>query len=393
VPSPADAPLHYCLVGLCIFSALFSLFVLRYYVAAARRTSWTARPPLDPPPAGPISVIIPARNEARDIRDSLRSVLAQTGVEIEVFVINDHSTDQTGAIADEIAAGDSRVTIIHDPEPRPGWLGKANAMDRAVSRATGDFLLFTDGDIHHHPDCFRTALAELQRSKLDLLSLFPRIDNVSLWENVNLPIYHAGFASIAKAGIDDPNSPDALAAGAFILVRAEAHRAAGGCATIRGQMLDDVETAKMIKRRGGRVAVRAAPDLLHVRMFKGNRDAFWGTTKNILAGLGARVWLAPVTMVLPFVVFWPPLITGAVGVARRDPVLITAGFGCYATEYVCLLAGREIFPLRPLKVLFFPLVAINVFCCMGRALYYRVARGAVMWRGRALPVQSTADQA
>jgi chlorobactene glucosyltransferase len=330
---------------------------------------------------------MPARNEARDLGAALKSVLGQRGVDIEVIVINDHSTDRTGAIADEIAAADSRVTVLHDPESRPGWLGKANAMDRGVARANGDYILFTDGDILHHPDCFRTALSELQRSKLDLLSLFPRIDNVSLWENVNLPIYQAGFASIAKAGMDDPNSPDALAAGAFILVRAEAHRAAGGCATIRGEMLDDVETAKMIKRRSGRVAVRAAPDLLHVRMFKGNRDAFWGTTKNILAGVGPRVWLAPIAMVLPIVVFWLPLIIGVIGIVMRDAVLMSAGFGTFVIQYACLLPSRDLFPLRLLKALCFPLVAINVFCCMSRSLYHRIARGAVVWRGRSIAVE------
>ena len=110
-----------------------------------------------------MSVIIPARNEEQDLAEALASVLSQQDVELEVIVVNDHSSDRTGAIADTLAAADARVTVIHDPELPPGWLGKCNAMQKAVAVASGDMLLFTDADIMHDPRCFVTALAEMER--------------------------------------------------------------------------------------------------------------------------------------------------------------------------------------------------------------------------------------
>ena len=85
----------------------------------------------------------------------LRSVLAQQDVELEVIVVNDHSSDRTGPIADSFAAADGRVKVIHDPELPPGWLGKCNAMQKAAAVAAGDVLLFTDADIVHAPRLLR----------------------------------------------------------------------------------------------------------------------------------------------------------------------------------------------------------------------------------------------
>jgi cellulose synthase/poly-beta-1,6-N-acetylglucosamine synthase-like glycosyltransferase len=73
-----------------------------------------------------LSVVIPARNEEEDIEEALRSVLAQKGVELHVIVVNDHSTDSTGAILRRLAAEDSRITVIENPPLQAGWLGKPN---------------------------------------------------------------------------------------------------------------------------------------------------------------------------------------------------------------------------------------------------------------------------
>ncbi|MDB4974630.1 MAG: glycosyl transferase, partial [Myxococcaceae bacterium] len=94
-----------------------------------------------------LSVVIPARNEQADIEATVRSVLAQKGVQLEVIVINDHSTDRTGEILNRVASEDSRVRVLHDPPLKEGWLGKANAMRFGSSFATGDYIVFTDADI------------------------------------------------------------------------------------------------------------------------------------------------------------------------------------------------------------------------------------------------------
>ena len=329
-------------------------------------------------------MIIPARNEEQDLAAAVTSVLDQREVELEVIVVNDHSSDRTGAIADSLAATDSRVKVIHDPDLPQGWLGKCNAMQTASSLATGDMLLFSDADIVHARDCFVTALAEMDRRDLDFLSLFPLMRCVSVCENIILPSLVGGIAMFATPGIEDPRSPDALAAGAFLMVRASGFHALGGFESIKHEMLDDVALAKLFKRNGWRVGFYAAPDLLSVRLYKDNRHAFWGMTKNILEGLAGRLWLAPAVILLPVLVFWTPVFCAVEGLFEGNGWLLAAGVGTYTLQLAMLWSGRSLFQFHPGKALLFPLVAVPNAFCMVRALYLYSLKGAIEWRGRTL---------
>ncbi|QDV27585.1 glycosyltransferase [Aureliella helgolandensis] len=376
----------YLLLAGCVGGALMSLFVRRRFQRALQMIQWTNRPQNPAECQTSVSVIVPARNEEKDICSGLHSILEQSGVNLEVLVINDHSSDQTGEIADSMAAKDGRLTVLHDPLLQPGWLGKANAMQTASKRADGEYLLFSDADIQHAPDCFRTALAEFEHRQLDFLSLLPSVQCVSLWENINIPMYMGGMALLIGPAMADPQKPDSLGAGAFMLIRATAFHAVGGYESLKGEMLDDVGMAKLLKREGYRVDFHAAPDLLTVRLFKGNHDAFWGTTKNILAGLNGRTWFAPIALVLPIVVFWPAPAAFAYGIATGSFGLALIGAATYLYQYGNLFPSRCILAFHRGKTLLFPLVAVVVFCCVLRALYFKICRGSIVWRKRVIRV-------
>ena len=312
-----------------IAAAGISFLVAVQFLAALRRSTWHSPPPPDPALRSvKVSVIMPARNEEQDISRAIESVLAQKGVELELIVVNDHSTDRTGQIADAVAQTDPRVQVIHDPPLPPGWLGKSNAMQQASALASGDMLLFTDGDIIFERHTLATALAELKRRELDFLSLFPRMDSVSLWENIIVPSFVGGLAVLATPGIEDPRSNDALAAGAFLLAPTSVFRTIGGFEPIKGAMVDDVELARLIKSTGYRVGFRFAPEFLHVRLYKGNRHAFWGMTKNVLVGLRGRLWLAPAVVVMPAFVFWTPVYCARRVARTRCPP------GCHRNDWL-----------------------------------------------------------
>lgn len=340
-----------------------------------------------------LSVIIPARNEAHDLEHSLRSVLGQEGVQMEVFVVNDHSTDRTGAIADDAARSDPRVRVLHDPPLPAGWLGKQNAMQQAAARATGDLLLFSDADIIHHPRCFTAGIRELQQNGYDFISLTPQLILGTFWDNVLAPAFAGWFIENITPRLEDPGAPDALAAGAFLLVKTAVFRDLGGFEAIKGEMLDDVELARLLKRRGFRVGIRLAPALMRVQFYKTNHDAFWGVTKNILSIVQGRRWLSGPLMVLglplmlvPALYFWTPLVAACLGIVHQNTALLLAGLATYAAQYAMVWPARRLFPFRPLKLLFLPLVVFPLFCCYARALYYRWRHGAVFWRGRAVKV-------
>jgi hypothetical protein len=333
-----------------------------------------------------VSVVMPARNEQRDLAAALRSVLAQEGVQLQIIVVNDHSSDSTGEIADSIAESDERVSVIHDPPLPPGWLGKTNAMEQGARAATGEFIVFTDADVIHQPRCFGTAIAELRRKQVDFLSLCPNFECQSFWENVLLPhCFIAGAVQFCLQGVNDPESPKGAAAGAFMLMRRRLLEQMNGLECIRSEFLDDVALARAVKRQGCDARLQLAPGLLKVRLFKGNADAFWGLSKNILGAVD-QVWMAIPAMFLPIFVYWAPLVSVLVGLCKSVPALMAAGGLAYAVQFLLLFPVSRICTIRWTKAAFFPAAAAPVVCCFAKALYHRLVSGSVDWRGRVVTV-------
>ena len=379
--------MEYSIVIICGLVTLFGLGITVRCVLAQKRIHWLAPSPEPVHHNGKISVIIPARNEESDIAPALRSVLNQQGVELEVVVIDDHSTDRTGELVDDIARSDTRVTVLHEPPLKTGWLGKCNAMQHGAVGATGDYLLFTDADIVHAPGCFATVLNEMQQNTYDFISLFPRCDNQSFWENVNIPIYFFGVAKLlATPGLEDPDSAQAVASGALMLIKTQVFYDIEGFQGVKGEMFDDVGLARLLKSKQYRIGYRLAPECVRVRLFKNNRDAFWGNTKNILTAVEDHVWLAVPLMLVAILQYWTPVLAVMLGALMPNPLLLLVGLGTYGIQYVSFFTVRRILRFCPLKLLFFPLVAIVGTCCIGRPLYYHT-KGAISWRGRTIKVK------
>ena len=376
------------LLALCALAAALWLLLMTRFGAALRRVGTLEPEARDSDPLPRISVVIPARDEEQDLEAGLRSVLAQQGVELEVIVVDDHSTDQTGAIADRVAAADRRVQVLHDPPLESGWLGKANAMQQGAARASGELLLFTDADIVHQPRCFASAVQLLRERDADLASAMPQLLVRTFWENVIVPMYVAGFAQYGSAAIDDPAAPDAIASGGLLLIKKDVFDALGGMSEVRGEMFDDVGLARLLKRHGKRVVFRIGAPLLQVQAFKTNRQAFWGTTKNVIMIGNGKPALALAAVALAALMLWTPWLAAIVGALDAQPLLIGVGLATYLLQAALLYGfGRGLMQVRPGALLFFPLVVVVVTCCTLRAVYYHSIKGAVLWRGRAIKVR------
>ncbi|TWU31556.1 glycosyltransferase [Novipirellula artificiosorum] len=339
-----------------------------------------------------IDVIVPARNEQADLEQAARSILAQRSGNLRVCIVNDHSCDGTAEISTSIADSDERVTVIHDPELREGWFGKANAMQTGLEATqtglettTAPFVLFTDADVIHSLDCFAVALAEMEDRQLDFISLFPTVQLETFWENVIVPqLMIVGMVRFLTTRLDDPASDEAVAAGAMMMTRRTVLDRIGGLAGVKQEALDDVQLARTIKRHGFRTRFYFAPDLLRVRLFKTNRDAFWGFTKNILTAVHP-VPLAIPLMFLPIFVYGTPLLTLMIGVAENHAWMIASAASAILAQATLLISASRLCSLRWSKAVCFPLAAIPIFCCFASALYHHYVRGGTTWRGRLLP--------
>ncbi len=333
-----------------------------------------------------VSVVIPARNEEDDIETTVQSVLAQNGVDLELIVINDHSTDRTGEIINRIAAHDPRVRALHDPPLKEGWLGKANAMRYGASFATGDYVVFTDADIDHKPGSFVAAVREMEEHQLSLLSLLPLFVWESIWENAAAPALLLAVTNYLSGPIHDPESDDALAIGAFIMVDAQVYRALGGHEAVRTEMLDDVMLARHFKAKGQRVAFRVAPQCLSVRMYNGARAVFYGAIKHCLAIFGENFWLA-VPLALTFAIGGISVLAAPfVGLFSLNPTLLALGLLVYFEVWLAVVLARSYMRTDLLKLAGFvvgvPLLAGAILVATYQAVFY----GSVLWRGRAIRV-------
>jgi cellulose synthase/poly-beta-1,6-N-acetylglucosamine synthase-like glycosyltransferase len=140
-----------------------------------------------------VSVVIPARNEARDLEDAVRSHLAQDYPNLEVIVVDDRSTDATPAILSRLAASDPRLRIVRGVDPPPGWMGKPHALFQGAARAGSELVLVADADVRYDPSALREAVEFLSSRRLDLITFFPRVEMKGFWENVLMPYLAAAY--------------------------------------------------------------------------------------------------------------------------------------------------------------------------------------------------------
>jgi chlorobactene glucosyltransferase len=239
-----------------------------------------------------VSVIIPARNEARDLGGTIESLQRQHGVNLELLIVDDHSVDETAAIAKRYAAVDPRVRVLSAPTLPEGWCGKPHAQTYGAASATHQLLLFADADVRFAPTAIVSAVNDLERRGVDLVTLIPATELGSFWERAVQPVMAAViFYGVSFARVNDPADPQAMGIGAFLLVRRSAYEAAGGHRAIRDRIVDDYALTEAIKRAGGTLWLADGGDLLSIRMYHSFAELWRGWSKNVYAGLRLPVWV------------------------------------------------------------------------------------------------------
>lgn len=296
-------------MGAAVLLAMLSAVGLAW-VYLFRRTGHSlgaaVRPQPDAQPSRvpPVSVLVPARDEAdRELEAAIMSLVAQDYPQLEIIVVDDNSTDATPAILDRLAqAHPQRLRVLRAAEPPPGWLGKPHALERARRVACGELLLATDADVIHHPSLIRAGVALLEQGWLDALTLFPRVDLASFWERTVLPVI--AWMMIVSSSFDranDANSEISLGCGSFVLVRSRALEALGGYAAVRDRVNEDGWTMRLLKRHGFRTAAGDGSALLRTRLYRSLGEIWAGFGKSMFPALNfdigralrvvAAVWL------------------------------------------------------------------------------------------------------
>jgi glycosyltransferase involved in cell wall biosynthesis len=253
------------------------------------------------------SIIVPARNEERDIEASLLRLLALDYDNYEVIAVNDRSTDRTGEIMESVAKkhqenlsapflaslarSGKRLRVIHHRELPAGWMGKTHAMWTAANAATGDWLLFTDADVLFKPDSVRRALAYAEAKQADHLVLFPQMIMKTPGEFMMIAFFQTMFVFGHRPWkVADPKSKDHMGVGAFNLIRRSAYNAVGTYEALRMEVLDDMKLGKVVKNAGLAQRVVFGGDLISIRWARGAKGVVDNLTKNFFAVLSFQWW-------------------------------------------------------------------------------------------------------
>jgi hypothetical protein len=247
-----------------------------------------------------VSVLIPARDEEGSIGAAVTSVLASSGVEFELVVMDDGSTDETASIVQAFADSDARVRLEYAPALPAGWNGKQHACWALSHAARGDILCFVDADVRLAPEAVFRMAGFLQQKKLELVSGFPRQITKTWMEWLLLPLIHfvlLGFLPIARmrAGTDPAF---AAGCGQFLMVSRDAYFATGGHAAIRRTMHDGLLLPKLLRQYGYRTDVVDLTGLATCRMYTNARQVWLGLAKNATEGLASPARILPVSLLL-----------------------------------------------------------------------------------------------
>ena len=245
-----------------------------------------AHPP-EPSTWPSLTMVVPACNEAETIEEAMRSLRAIDYPNLRIIVVNDRSTDETGALLDACAAEDPRITAIHNDALPDGWLGKVHALHLGAQRTDSDWLLFSDADVHLAPGALRKAVAYAEAQGLDHLPLCPDLSSRSLWTNTAIATFHLQMLILVNPShVYDPERPEAVGIGAFNLVRGEVFRRSEGFEWLRLDVADDFALGMMLKRAGARSELVYGHELVRVEWYPSVPSMIGGFEKNAYGALG-----------------------------------------------------------------------------------------------------------
>lgn len=342
-------------------------------------------PQYDQAPAGEpsITVIVPARNEAADIADTLRSLLAQDYGNLRIISVDDRSTDATGNIMDALAAEHpGKLTAIHVAELPAGWLGKTHALALAASDVGSDYILFTDADVHFHPEAIRRSLAEAVAGDADHFVVFPTPLIKSAGEGMMLGYLQVmGLWATRPWRSANPRAVrDSVGIGAFSLVRSSTYRQLGGFDALRMEILEDLNFARRVKLAGLRQRVAIAPGMVTLHWARGAVGIVNVMTKNLFAVFSFNILLVVLT-VLWLVLFCIAPVAFLFLPATLLPALVT--FAAVVALYV--LSNRHS-RISPWYAALFPVGGALFIYGLLQSTLTTLRRGGVVWRGTFYPL-------
>lgn len=339
-----------------------------------------------------VSVLVPARNEERLIRECVQSLAQQEYVNAEIVVLNDKSTDRTGEILQGLSQQYPHVRIVQGGDLPDGWVGKNYACHTLASHAQGEYLLFTDADTIHKPHMLQSAVAMMLEQKLDFISMIPNEEMISWGEKIIIPMIHfLYFAYLPNDIITKSQKASVSAAnGQFMFFSRKAYDYIGGHTIVKNNIVEDVFLAKEIKKNGLRMALVDGTQSVTCRMYTSFKEAFEGFSKNLFAGFSFHLPTFVIFLLHLLLLYIIPFLTVVYAIIYPEPpnsILYLSIINIVIPVCIRLIMAYRF----RLSISASLLHVITVFSCIAigiNSLRWTYSKRGIQWKGREYKKQS-----
>jgi hypothetical protein len=331
-----------------------------------------------------VSILFAARDEAEKLPAALDTFLALDYPNYEVIAVNDRSEDATEGILQSAARRDPRLKAITISTLPAGWLGKPHALQEAFAHSTGEWLIFTDADVHFEPSVLRLSIALAEKKHWDHMPMLCHAKMFSFGEKIAMTFFGMAFLlGVRPWHASNPKLPNYVGIGAFQLIRRGAYEKMGEHRRLAMEVVDDVKVGKLVKEAGCSSGIAKAGTLVSVYWHAGVRNIIRGTTKNFFATTGFSVPMVCIQMLgllslsvlpwaaLPFVHGWARVFAGIA------VVLAICAEGGVAIEN----------GVSPLYALTHPIGALIFGWMLARSTIVTLWQGGIFWRGTFYPLK------
>jgi len=335
-----------------------------------------------------LSIVIPACNEAAGIEEAVQTLCRQDYPDYEIILINDRSSDGTGTIIDRLAQKNNRIRPVHIEALPQDWLGKVHALYQGVRQAKGDWLLFSDADVHFSPGLLRRSISYALRHKLDHLTLIPHLKPMSFWLDVAVRSFGLLFLLSARAArVNQPRSKAYVGIGAFNLVNRALFNKTPGFEWLRMEPADDVGVAMLMKQAGGRSRIALADRDVFISWYPSVSSMFKGMEKNLFGpGCHYQWWRLLLSVGLMWTLVAAPVAAFVFGIQQDAWLLTLAACVVFMLQVLFPFLFARTGIRERISLMLFPAGMLLISAMMLHAGYQCLRHSGIDWRGTHYPL-------
>ena len=307
-----------------------------------------------------ISILIPARNEAKNIANIIVDITNQSYSNYELLIYDDESTDETASIVEQHVRDNPKIKIITSKSLPADWLGKNHACYCLSQQASGQYFLFLDADVRISNNIIQNVLGYAQSKELSFVSIFPKQTLISFGEKITVPIMNYILLTLLPLVLVYKSKQASLAAanGQFMLFNAQTYKSINPHFIMRKSKVEDIKIARYYKQEGKTIACLIGNDDITCRMYTHFNEAVNGFSKNALDFFGGNAFVA--------IVFWFVTTLGFLFISLQFSILfIVIYFAMYLVTRIIVTAISKQNIIE--NILLIPLQQISFFLFLGKA--------------------------